>query len=139
MNCAPYRVYIACVRVSRVGPLESNKNALVPRDESAHSRGTTPLGSLRDFVLTMEPAYSTDGAYCQQARSAAPLTLGLRSPLLGQWPVQGSAQERTSAGFARIGLSVYGPISLADSPRLLFSVTAFTFSTRGPKETTEYS
>lgn len=36
--------------------IEPNKNALVPGDESAHSRGTTPLGSLCGFVLTMEPA-----------------------------------------------------------------------------------
>ena len=40
-------------------------------------------------------------------------------------PVHPSAQERTSAGFLRAGLSVHDPASLAVSPRLLLSVTAF--------------
>jgi hypothetical protein len=60
-------------------------------------------------------------------RPAAPLTPGLRSLLLRRLPLQRSAQERTLAGFPRMRLPVYGPISLAVSPRLLFSVTAFAY------------
>ena len=60
----------------------------------------------------------------------APLTVGIRNELLWQiaisyWPFPSSAQERTSAGFLWAALSVYDPASLAVSPRLLLSVTAF--------------
>ena len=43
-------------------------------------------------------------------------------------PFTRSAQERTSAGIVRVGLSVNAPTSLAAPARLLFSVTACDYS-----------
>jgi len=100
-----------------------------------HDKTPSPLGT-RACTPAVPPRLASSEALSFHrrrhpyplTRPAARLTLGLRSLLIGRSPIQRSARERTSVGFLRARLSVYGLASLAASPHLLLSVTAFEVS-----------
>jgi len=94
------------------------------RTRASHSRGTTSLG--QQCRPPQPPTASANGRGQWPPLIGCPGNGGLpESPTRGSILVQGSAQERTSAGLLRAGLSVLGPASLAAFPRLLLSVFAF--------------